>query len=106
MPTRLARGTRCDRSAGTGSAPPGRPQRHRQVRQTRFHVTQLMASRIVYLVETDQHLLILDDQGTELMKHRWPGPAKYVSSGRPRGRLAKDHLSVTDVLMREVLPMP
>ena len=58
-----------------------------QVRQTRFHVTRLMAGRIVYLVETDQHLLIFDDQGTELMKHRWPRPGtKYVSSGRPRGR--------------------
>lgn len=61
-----------------------------QVRQTRFHVTRLMAGRIVYLVETDQHLLIFDDQGTELMKHRWPRPGtKYVSSGRPRGRLPK-----------------
>lgn len=58
-----------------------------QVRTTRFHVTRLMAGKIVYLVETDQHLLIFDDQGTELMKHRWPRPGvKYVSSGRPRGR--------------------
>jgi putative transposase len=61
-----------------------------QVRQTRFHVTRLMAGRIVYLVETAQHLLIFDDQGTELMKHRWPRPGtKYVSSGRPRGRQPK-----------------
>jgi len=29
-----------------------------QVRQTRFHVTRLLAGRIVYLVETDQHLLV------------------------------------------------
>lgn len=61
-----------------------------QVRQTRFHVTRLMAGRNVYLIETDQHLLIFDDQGTEIMKHRWPRPGtKYVSSGRPRGRQPK-----------------
>jgi putative transposase len=58
-----------------------------QVRQTRFHVTRLLAWKTVYLVETDQHLLIFDDQGTELMKHRWPKPGTaYVGSGRPRGR--------------------
>ena len=58
-----------------------------QVRQTRFHVTRLMAGQTVYLVETDQNLLIFDHQGTEIMKHRWPRPGvKYVGSGRPRGR--------------------
>jgi putative transposase len=58
-----------------------------QVRQTRFHVTRLLAWKTVYLVETDQHLLIFDDQGTELMKYRWPKPGTaYVGSGRPRGR--------------------
>jgi putative transposase len=58
-----------------------------QVRQTRFHVTRLLAWKTVYLVETDQHLLIFDDQGTEIMKHRWPRPGTaYVGSGRPRGR--------------------
>lgn len=58
-----------------------------QVRQTRFHVTRLLAGQSVYLVETDQHLLVFDDQGTELMKYRWPRPGiKYVGSGRPRGR--------------------
>jgi putative transposase len=58
-----------------------------QVRQTRFHVTRLLAWKTVYLVETDQHLLIFDDQGTEIMKHRWPKPGTaYVGSGRPRGR--------------------
>jgi hypothetical protein len=61
-----------------------------QVRQTRFHVTRLLAGRSVYLVETDDHLLVFDDQGTELMKHRWPKPGiKYVGSGRPRGRQPK-----------------
>jgi len=58
-----------------------------QVRQTRFHVTRLLAGQIVFLVETDQHLLVFDDQGTEIMKYRWPRPGiKYVGSGRPRGR--------------------
>jgi len=58
-----------------------------QVRRTRFHVTRLMAGQILYLIETDQHLLIFDDQGTEIMRHRWPKPGtKYVRSGRPRGR--------------------
>ena len=58
-----------------------------QVRQTRFHVTRLLAHQIVFLVETEQHLLVFDDQGTELMKYRWPRPGiKYVGSGRPRGR--------------------
>jgi putative transposase len=58
-----------------------------QVRQTRFHVTRLLAGQHVYLVETDQHLLVFDEQGTQLMKYRWPRPGiKYVGSGRPRGR--------------------
>ncbi|TQO19832.1 winged helix-turn helix protein [Rhodoglobus vestalii] len=58
-----------------------------QVRQTRFHVTRLLAGQSVYLVETDQHLLVFDDQGTQVMKYRWPRPGiKYVGSGRPRGR--------------------
>ncbi|MHB1173139.1 MAG: integrase core domain-containing protein [Lacisediminihabitans sp.] len=61
-----------------------------QVRQTRFHVTRLLAGQTVYLLETDDHLLIFDDRGTEIMKHRWPGPGtKYVGSGRPRGRRPK-----------------
>ena len=54
---------------------------------TRFRVTRLFAGQIVYLVENDQHLLVFDDQGTQLMKYRWPRPGiKYVGSGRPRGR--------------------
>ena len=58
-----------------------------QVRQTRFHVTRLLAGRSVYLVEIDQYLLVFDDQGTELMRSRWPRSGiKYVGSGRPRGR--------------------
>jgi transposase InsO family protein len=61
-----------------------------QVRLTRFHVTRAMAGQTVFLVETDQHLLVFDDNGTEVMKHRWPRPGiKYVSSGRPRGRRPK-----------------
>ena len=61
-----------------------------QVRQTRFHVTRLLAGQTVYLLETDDHLLIFNDRGTEIMKHRWPGPGtKYVGSGRPRGRRPK-----------------
>jgi transposase InsO family protein len=58
-----------------------------QVRQTRFHITRLLAGQVVYLIETDQHLLVFNDQGTEIMKHRWPRPGTtYVRSGRPRGR--------------------
>ena len=58
-----------------------------QVRRTRFHVTRLLAGQTVYLVETDEHLLVFDDRGTEIMQHRWPKPGTtYVSSGRPRGR--------------------
>ena len=61
-----------------------------QVRQTRFHVTRKMAGQTVFLIETDQHLLVFDDRGTEIMRHRWPRPGvKYVSSGRPRGRQPK-----------------
>ncbi len=61
-----------------------------QVRQTRFHVTGLLACQHVYLVETDQHLLVFDERGTELMKYSWPRPGiKYVGSGRPRGRQPK-----------------
>ena len=61
-----------------------------QVRQTRFHVTRLLAGQTVYLLATDDHLLIFNDRGTEIMKHRWPGPGtKYVGSGRPRGRRPK-----------------
>jgi hypothetical protein len=46
-----------------------------QVRQTRFHRTRLLAGQSVYLVETDQHLLVFDNHGTEPMKYRWPRPA-------------------------------
>jgi len=57
-----------------------------QVRQTRFHVTRLLAGQSVYLIETDQHLIVFDDQGTELMRCRWPRPGtKYVGSGRRKG---------------------
>jgi hypothetical protein len=59
-------------------------------RQTRFHITRDLADQTVYLLETNDHLLVFDDQGTEIMKHRWPKPGtKYVSSGRPRGRRPK-----------------
>ncbi|MEP6479089.1 MAG: hypothetical protein ABJB03_06840 [Rhodoglobus sp.] len=44
-----------------------------------------MAGRIAYLVETDQHLLIFDYQGTELMKHRWPRPGTSRGSDPSRG---------------------
>ena len=57
-----------------------------QVRQTRFHVTRHLAGQSVYLIETDQHLIVFDDQGTELMRYRWPRPGtKYVGSGRRKG---------------------
>ena len=57
-----------------------------QVRQTRFHVTRHLAGQSVYLIETDQHLIVFDDQGTELMRCRWPRPGtKYVGSGRRKG---------------------
>lgn len=36
-----------------------------QVRQTRFHVTRKMAGQTVFLIETEQHLLVFDDRGTE-----------------------------------------
>jgi hypothetical protein len=49
-----------------------------------------MAGETVYLIETSDYLLIFDDRGTQIMQHRWPKPCvKYVSSGRPRGRLPK-----------------
>jgi hypothetical protein len=61
-----------------------------QVRLTRFHVTRALAGQTVYLVETDDYLLVFDDQGTQIMQHRWPKPGvKYVGSGRPRGRRPK-----------------
>ncbi|TFC27071.1 transposase [Cryobacterium sp. MDB1-18-2] len=61
-----------------------------QVRQTRFHISRALAGQTVYLVETTDHLLVFDDDGTEIMEHRWPKPGtKYVSSGRPRGRRPK-----------------
>lgn len=61
-----------------------------QVRQTRFHVTRALAGHTVFLIETADHLLVFDDQGTQLMQHHWPKPGvKYVSSGRPRGRQPK-----------------
>jgi putative transposase len=55
-----------------------------QVRSTRFHVTRLLAGQTVYLIETNEHLLVFNDRGTEIMQHRWPKPGTaYVSSGRP-----------------------
>jgi hypothetical protein len=61
-----------------------------QVRSTRFHVTRLLAGQTVYLIETNEHVLVFNDRGTEIMQHRWPKPgAAYVSSGRPRGRHPK-----------------
>jgi hypothetical protein len=58
-----------------------------QVRQTRSHVTWFLADERVYLVETDQHQPIFDDQDTELRRYRWPRSGiKYVGSGRLRGR--------------------
>jgi len=61
-----------------------------QVRSTRFHVTRLLAGQTVYLIETNEHLLVFNDRGTEIMQHRWPKPGTaYVSSGRPRGRHPK-----------------
>lgn len=39
------------------------------------------------LVETDDHLLVFDDRGTQITQHAWPKPGTAdVSSGRPRGR--------------------
>jgi hypothetical protein len=49
-----------------------------------------MAGQTVLLVETEDHLLVFDDRGTEIMRHSWPKPGTaYVSSGRPRGRHPK-----------------
>jgi putative transposase len=61
-----------------------------RVRHIRFHIGRILADQIVYLVETDDNLLIFNDQGTEIMTHRWPKPGtKYVSSCRPKGRRPK-----------------
>ena len=58
----------------TRNADPPRPRNQEQtvgwdgivqVRQTRLHVIRLLVDRIVYRVETDRHLLVFDDQGTE-----------------------------------------
>ena len=60
------------------------------VRHIRFHIGLINADQIVYLVETDEHLLIFDDHGTEIMTYRRPKlGTKYVSSGRPKGRRPK-----------------
>jgi putative transposase len=39
-----------------------------QVRSTRFHVTRLLAGQTVYLIETNEHLLVFNDRGTEIMQ--------------------------------------
>ena len=64
-----------------------------------------LAGRIVFLVETDQHLLVFDDHGTLITST--PGPTRnQIRRLRPAPRTATPHhLSVTDVLMQEVLPM-
>ncbi|MBC7592364.1 MAG: transposase family protein [Kineosporiaceae bacterium] len=82
-----------------------------QVRQTRFHVTRKMAGQTVFLIEADQHLLVFDDRGTEAPRHRdheasLAQTRSQVRQLRPTPRTAtQNHLSVTDVLMQEVLPM-
>jgi transposase InsO family protein len=61
-----------------------------QVRQTRFHISRALAGQTVYLIETADHLLVFDDEGTEIKGHRWPKPGTAnVSSSRPRGRRPK-----------------
>jgi putative transposase len=53
------------------------------VRQTR--VGRTFAGQTVYPLGTEDHLLVFDDQGTEIMKHSWPRPGvKYDNSGKPR----------------------
>lgn len=56
------------RSAGTGSGSPATDP-------TRFHVTPLMTDQTVYLIETDEQLLALDDRGTEIIRRSSPKPA-------------------------------
>ena len=75
-----------------------------QVRQTRFYVTRLLAGQSVYLVETDLHLLVFDDQGTELMKYGWTKPEiKYVGSA-PR-QAAQNAIGIIDILIQELSEM-
>lgn len=49
--------------------------------------TGLLAGYSFCLEETDQHLLVFDDQGASVTKYRWPRPGiKCVGSGGPLGR--------------------
>jgi putative transposase len=55
-------------------------------RGTRFGVTRALVGALVYVVEEDDKLLVLDTQGTLIIEHRWPEPGtQYVGSGRRRG---------------------
>jgi putative transposase len=58
-----------------------------QVRSTRFHVTRLLAGQTVYLIETNEHLLVFNDRGTEIMQHRSPKPGTVAH----RDSLAQRH---------------
>lgn len=55
-------------------------------RGTLFHVGRALSGNLAFLVETDDALLVFDEQGTQLIEHAWPAPGtRYVGSGRPRG---------------------
>ena len=55
-------------------------------RGTRFGVTRALVGALVYVVDEDDKLLVLDTQGTLIIEHRWPKPGtQYVGSGRRRG---------------------
>ncbi len=55
-------------------------------RGTRFGVTRALIGVLVYVVEEDDKMLVLDTQGTLIIEHRWPEPGtQYVGSGRRRG---------------------
>lgn len=86
-----------------------------QVRLTWVHVTRLLAGHHVCLVETDQHLLVFDDQETQLMNTAGRGPESNTSArdhpgegGLDRSECHRcvDAESVTDVLRQNCQGFP
>jgi hypothetical protein len=64
-----------------------------------------LAGHTVFLVETEDHLLVFDTRGTQIMQYRWPKPGVNTSAPAAPGVDDRKRSSVTDVLMREVSPM-
>lgn len=72
---------------GRHSQHPSRRQRHSPGAPNPVPCHSVLAGQTVYFLETNDHPLIFNERGTEIMKYRWPGPGtKYVGSGKSRGR--------------------